>query len=293
MLSASVLCAVALAVPAQAATHERDIRPHHRTHFAHGRGHRRAPGNRLMAEPLKAPVLSAPGFDTCAAPSAQTMASWHASSPYRAVGIYVGGTNRACGAGNLSASWVHEVTGQGWRLVPIYVGPQAPCAKEKKGMSVMSTARAAQEGVQAANDAVSAARGFAIEAGSPVYYDLEAFDENDRACVRTVAAFLNAWTTQLHAHGFYAGIYGSADSGMSTLARLVRSEHGFASPDAIWIAHWDRKAKTRDESVPDDMWAHHQRLKQYQGGHKETHGGASLDIDSDWLDGPVARIAAT
>src|SRR6516164_124804 len=67
------------------------------------------------------------GFDTCAAPSTATMAAWLAS-PYRSVGIYIGGANRACGDGNLSAGWVGSVEGQGWRLVPEYVGLQAPCA---------------------------------------------------------------------------------------------------------------------------------------------------------------------
>lgn len=284
MLSASVLCAMALAAPAQAATSR-----HAATHHTHG--HVRTIRPRSAAT-LKPAVVSAAGFDTCAAPSTHAIASWHAATSYRAIGIYIGGSNRACGAGNLSASWVHTVTGQGWRLVPIYVGLQASCAKERKGVSVMSAAKAAEEGTAAANDAVSGARGFDIATGSPIYYDLEAFDENDQACVRTVTAFLNAWTRQLHAHGYYAGAYGSADSGMSTLAGVVRTHRDFAPPDAIWIAHWDRKAKTEDESVPDTMWVHHQRIKQFQGGHTESHGGVSLDIDSDWLDGPVARVSS-
>src|SRR5581483_373627 len=49
------------------------------------------------------------GFDTCTAPSLSALGAWLAS-PYRAVGIYVGGVNRACGDGNLSASWVTGAT---------------------------------------------------------------------------------------------------------------------------------------------------------------------------------------
>lgn len=275
-----MLCAVALAGPAQAATHRHGV-----AHPTRGHSSRHP-----VASPLKPPVISAAGFDTCAAPSVQAIASWHASSSYRAIGVYIGGTNRACSAGNLTTSWVHHVTGQGWRLVPIYVGLQASCAREKKGISVMSSAKAAEQGTEAAKDAVSGAKAFDIASGSPIYYDLEAFNESDQNCVRTVTAFLNAWTAQLHARGYFAGVYGSADSGMSTLAGLVRAHSGFVPPDAIWIARWDRKAKTRDESVPDSMWVHHQRIKQYQGGHTETHGGVSINIDSDWLDGPVARV---
>lgn len=261
-LSVSVLCATLPLLPAQAAS----------------------------ATALAPPVVSAPGFDTCAAPSVPTMAAWHASSAYRAIGIYVGGTNRACGPGNLTAGWVHAVTRQGWSLVPIYVGLQAPCAKEK-GMSVMSAAKATRQGTEAADDAASSAASFDLAEGSPLYFDLEAFDENNAGCVATVTAFLKAWTARLHARGYLSGVYGSADSGMSTLAGIVLSQADFPPPDAIWIAHWDRRAKTGDESVPDYMWVNHQRIKQYQGGHRESHGGVSLDIDSDWLDGPVARIS--
>src|SRR6266536_3254615 len=71
-------------------------------------------------------VYTGKGFDTCAAPSTGTMHAWRAS-PYRAVGIYIGGAMRACGDGNLSASWISTVTGTGWHLAPIYVGLQAPC----------------------------------------------------------------------------------------------------------------------------------------------------------------------
>ncbi len=267
-LSTVLLCAAVLVGPAQAAAAPR----------------------RPTAGPLGAPVLNAPGFDTCSAPSVHDMAAWQGSSPYQAIGIYVGGSNRACGTGNLSSSWVHAVNIQGWSLIPIYVGPQAPCVKGR-GMSLMSAAKAAQQGAASADDAASAAAGLSLAGNSPIYFDLEAFDENDQGCVHTVEAFLDAWTTQLHSHGYLSGVYGSADSGMATLAGIVMSQPGFAPPDAIWIAHWDRQAKTADGSVPDTMWVYHQRIKQYQGGHKETHAGVTIDIDSDYLDGPVASIA--
>ena len=38
------------------------------------------------------------GFDACDAPSASTMTAWRAASPYRAIGVYLGGVNRACAA---------------------------------------------------------------------------------------------------------------------------------------------------------------------------------------------------
>lgn len=65
------------------------------------------------------------GFDACAAPDSATMNAWKAHSPYNAVGIYIGGRNRACAQKNLTASWVQQQASAGWRFMPIYVGAQA------------------------------------------------------------------------------------------------------------------------------------------------------------------------
>jgi hypothetical protein len=44
-------------------------------------------------------------FDTCTAPPLAAIAAWGAS-PYRAIGVYIGGVNRTCGQPELTASWV-------------------------------------------------------------------------------------------------------------------------------------------------------------------------------------------
>src|SRR5680860_1461793 len=75
------------------------------------------------------------GFDACTAPPRRAIAARLRSSPFRAVGIYIGGNNRACSQPSLTASWVSEQTAAGWHLIPTYVGLQAPtssctsCAK--------------------------------------------------------------------------------------------------------------------------------------------------------------------
>ena len=92
-------------------------------------------------------------FDTCAAPTAAQMQSW-LSSPYRSVGIYIGGTARSCAQPNLTKDWVSTITGQGWGLLPIYVGLQAPCYGGNKPMSLSATTAAAQ-GTAAANNAIT------------------------------------------------------------------------------------------------------------------------------------------
>jgi hypothetical protein len=40
------------------------------------------------------------------------------------------------------------------------------------------------------------------------------------------------------------------------------------------------------------LWAAHQRVHQYKGGHTETWGGVSLNVDDDYVDGPVVGPTA-
>lgn len=258
MLAAVLLAATAVAAPAEAAT----------------------PSPR---------VVSVTGFDTCSAPSLGAMQTWYRYTTYRAVGVYIGGGDRACPAGNLTPGWVGAVSAEGWSLIPIYVGLQPPCVLAKK-LKKMSPASAAQQGAAEADDAANQAAAYGMAAGSPVYFDLEAFKETDQGCATAVMTYLSAWTRELHARGYYSGVYGSADSGMASLASAVQTQSSFAAPDAIWIARWDKQERTGDGSVPDPMWSRHQRIKQFQGGHVEKHGGVSIEIDGDYLDGPVARV---
>jgi hypothetical protein len=277
LLAAALLGTLAVAGPAQAGS----VGSAHRA--AAPRKHKAASALPDMR------VLAGPGFDTCSAPPASTMQTWYADSAYRAVGIYIGGRNRACVGGDLTSSWVSTVSAQGWGLIPVYVGLQAPCVTEK-GMALMRSAQAFQEGAAEADDAATRAAVYGLAKGSPVYFDLEAFTETDQGCVTAVLTYLNGWSRELHADGYYAGVYGSAESGMATLAQAVLTQASFTPPDAIWIARWDQRTTTGDASVPGGLWYGHQRFKQYEGGHVEKHGDAAITIDSDYLDGPVARL---
>ena len=66
------------------------------------------------------------GFDACAAPSASTMSAWRPRRTRRS-GSTSAAPTAACAQPNLTKSWVSTVTGQGWKLLPIWVGPQASC----------------------------------------------------------------------------------------------------------------------------------------------------------------------
>lgn len=139
-------------------------------------------------------IYTGEGFDTCTAPSAPTMSAW-LNSPYRSVGVYIGGASRACAQPNLTSSWVSTVIDQGWTLIPTYVGLQAPCTSYSNRIDA---ANAAAQGVAAAQDAMGRAAGLGMGGGSPIYFDMEAYDNSQASCVLAVNTFLSAWTGELH-----------------------------------------------------------------------------------------------
>lgn len=227
-------------------------------------------------------VFTGLGFDACAAPSSSSMRAW-LSSPYRAVGVYIGGLNRACSQPNLTASWVGSQTEAGWYLIPTYVGLQAPtsacssCAK-------LSSSQATAQGEAAAVDAVEDAAAIGMGPGSPIYNDMEAYSQTSSATAATLA-FLEAWTVKLHSLGYLSGVYSSSSSGIEDLADQVGT--GYELPDAIWVANWNGQQNTADPVVPANAWSLHQRIHQYRGGHNETYGGVTINIDNNYVDGPT------
>lgn len=248
-------------------------------------------GGASTAQPMGSTVTpgiyTGPGFDTCGAPSTSAMTAWLAS-PYRSVGIYLGGAMRACPDGNLSASWVSAVTRQGWRLAPLYVGYQAPCVNQS-GLAEFSRdpATAAGQAAAAARDAIARARYFGLPTGSPIYFDLESYDTGDITCRAAVLAFTNAWTVELHRGSFRSGVYSGSASGIRDIAGVV-GRAGFVPPDGVWLARWNGAPGVfGDPYVPDVYWRNHQRLHQYLGGHNETWGGVTINIDTNSNDGLV------
>jgi hypothetical protein len=231
-------------------------------------------------------IFTGLGFDACSTPSSRSMSAWK-SSPYRALGVYIGGVNRACSQPNLTPEWVAAQTGAGWHLIPTYVGLQAPtsacssCAK-------LSSSQATSQGVAAAVDAVEEANAVAMGPGSPVYFDMESYSRTSSATAATLA-FLEAWTKKLHALGYLSGVYSSSASGIADLGDQVGT--GYELPDHLWIANWNGSTSTTDPVVPSSAWTQHQRIHQYRGGHNETYGGVTINIDNDSVDGATVGNA--
>jgi hypothetical protein len=214
------------------------------------------------------------GFDTCAAPSAATMRGWLAS-PYRAIGIYIGGVNEACAQGNLTAGWINTIRREGWHYFPFYVGLQASCV-EAYGDSTIVTSQAGAEGTAAASNAVQQARDLGIPSGTPLIYDMEAYGTG---CSSQVITFLSAWDAKVDADGYQAGVYES----FSNVGDLISARGKMVEPDVLNYADWDGQATTNSSYMPSAMWTDHQRLHQYIGPSNLTWGGATMNVDLDQL----------
>ncbi|RZU54613.1 VCBS repeat protein [Krasilnikovia cinnamomea] len=225
------------------------------------------------------------GFDTCTAPSSATMDAWLAS-PYRAIGIYFGGNNRACAQPNLTPGWVAHQQAAGWHLLPIYLGPQASCTTSNKRYRIDNTQAAAQ-GRAAADDAATQAAALGLSAPSVLIYDMEAYRTDDAACRAGVLAFMSAWTARLHDRGHLSGFYSSMASGVADQVANYRTA-GYVRPDYLDFARWDGVATVTDPAIPASYWPPHRRMKQYRGDHQETYGGVTINIDNDYVDfGPL------
>jgi hypothetical protein len=234
--------------------------------------------------PAQASVYTGPGFDTCATPSTAAMSAW-SSSPYRAVGVYIGGENAACLGGNLTAAWVSAEIAAGWHLIPTFVGLQAP-SSSCGGCAAINPSQATAQGTADAETAVTEAQALGLPSGSVLYDDMEQYNRGSSS--PTVLAYLSGWTTQLHVEGYGSGVYSSGSSGITDL--VTRWGTGYTEPDVVWDAEWNYQANTVSAYIPAADWADHQRIHQYAGAHKETHGGATINIDSDYMDAPAENL---
>lgn len=233
------------------------------------------------------------GFDACTLPSISKMQTWWNTSPYWIYGLYLGGISYpappTCSLAD--AAWVSAVRQQGWSFIPTWVGPQAACSAFKNKMSA-DPAVAYQQGRGEAEAAVAAAARLGLinaSHGTVIYYDLENFGGASTECRQAASSFINGWTGRLRELGQRSGVYGS---GCSSYIRDWATISNV--PDNIWAASWYTDQYDPAASVfgvlclDNALWANHQRIRQYAGGHNETWGGQTHNIDSNIADGEVA-----
>ena len=215
------------------------------------------------------------------------MQAWWASSPYTSVGIYVGGANRGCAQPNLTKQWVDDTTGAGWGLLPIWVGPQAPCTTLESTTKLPADEFGAMiAGWVEATAAVTRMASLGFGWLAPVYYDLEAYPKN--AACRSRSRRSPAVGSTGSTRGYLAGLYSSQCSGIVDLQAGLATAT-FVMND-IWIAAWNNTPNITGFDVPpcplkDTNWSNHQRVHQFKGGHDETWGGETINIDSNAVDG--------
>jgi peptidoglycan hydrolase-like protein with peptidoglycan-binding domain len=250
----------------------------------------------FAANPVTPGNFTGYGFDQCNAPSQSAMSTWIKKSPFRAAGIYISGNSRACRTqANLTPTWVRNQLAAGWHLMPITLGPQASCSTRfpRYGKNIDPTINpsntstyvaARAQGRAEARKAVTTAQGLGIVRGSTLFYDLEAFNIANTPCRSSALWFLNAWTSQLHDLGYASGYYSSAASGIKMVDNMrVQPNNPIKMPDQVWIADWDGRANTSSTYVRSDGWLPYRRMKQYRGGHNETYGGVTINIDRNYL----------
>ncbi len=220
------------------------------------------------------------GFDACQAPTNRVMDAWYASSPYRAIGVYIGGGDLGCpDQPNLNPAWVSRHTAKGWHIFPMYVGRQAPCGDEPYRMTVGGAAAQARAD---ADDAARQAAGYGMANGSVIINDMEYYPRGG-SCSTAVLTYLSAWTQRLHLRNYRSGVYSSRAAAIDDLI-AARPSGRYTMPGTIDFAQWDGHATVQDPHIPDYYWVQHHRMKQYRGGHNEKYGGITINIDSDWLD---------
>ena len=237
-------------------------------------------------------VFQGQGFDACEIPSLSKLQAWFNSSPYKSVNLYIGGISRYCDNNALTAAYLQQMFNQGWRFIPTWVGPQAPCTNFNHRFS-WDPDEAYAEGVDNANQARARLLQLGLTnpdgTGSIVYDDLEYFPYS-AACSAAARAYVQGWTTRLQQLGIISGLYASSyNLDQNEIYNLQ------PPPYAAWIAEWYHDPGYRPDVtvwdvdwLDDIYWSNHQRVYQYSGGHNETWGGVTINVDSNVLDGIVA-----
>lgn len=262
----------------------------------------------LVAAPAEAMNRVSPGsftgfaFDARCTPTQAEMDQWLATSPFLGVGVYIGGAERACTEPAPTRAWVNRQSRRGWKVLPIWVGPQASCTGYETLIDPTPdreyAAARAQGNAQAGQAARTAGR-LGIPQGSTLWYDLEDFDPgHSDDCRRSALSFLSAWTIRLHRLGFESGVYSNVAAAIHALDFADTASPGsYVMPDQVWYAWANGRADTwiPRKWVRPGSWSPGGRVHQYELDTEVTYGGVTLQIDRNYLDvgrGSVAPKAA-
>ncbi|MEZ0108926.1 putative cell wall-binding protein [Catenulispora sp. EB89] len=249
-------------------------------------------------------AFSGKGFDTCLAPSSATMDDWYAHSPYRGVGVYIGGAsyqpNKDCASpanpspptdGGYNAGWVQHQAATGWGMWAIYAGQQGPTL-------TAAGADPTALGVSDAKDAVAKASALGFGSGTTIFVDMEPYHED--ATAKAVVAYLKSFGSALNGTGFKLGLYGTSGnpaSGHSAVGDAAADPGLQAQISAVDISgstsdQENFNATTNDPYVPSTDWGRHQRIHQYFLDVQRQYGSSpAIQVDEDDVDlSPTSHV---
>jgi probable HAF family extracellular repeat protein len=265
--------------------------------------------------PLTRTVSQHLGFDSAILPDPAKLAAWWQSSPYYDIGIYAPGSPNGPSDPALNASWVTTVSAQGWGIVPIWAGLQSPCGCSNPssgphahdpypGCHQFSSAQtfsikptqAEQQGEAQALAAYHSVKSLGLD-GSIVYADIEPYDssardERNQSCSAATEAYVSGWVKGMHQNGGAgsAGVYGivwDASPSQPQAADFQGADSVFLSRDDNRVTVWGLNHDSESQ-LDDTLWPTRQRIHQFRTGSQESWGGASLYIDSNVEDAPIA-----
>ncbi len=237
------------------------------------------------------------GFDQCLAPTQSAMNAWLRHSPFLAVGIYISGDSRGLpepaqpdpelgrhpAAQGLAAAADHPRPA-GLLQSPFPEVRQRRDDQPQAGAS-NGYSRARVQGRAEANKAVPRREGAGHLGSEHPVVRHRGLRPHPAPVPRVGARLperldLAAASAELRVRCLLQRRLGHQDP-----RRRPREPAGkFNLPDRIWLARWDGKANTSSSYIRDDGWRPGGRVKQYQGGHNETWGGVTINIDRNFLD---------
>lgn len=248
------------------------------------------PSQAILSEAVGTVRMTQKGLDKCQAPSHPQMRDFYEGTPWYWWGVYIGGSHMLCDNDNVTADWVSTEVQRGWRLMFIWVGPQAPCSNFTDRISSNPDV-AYDQGKLVAKNAYLHATGPASEGGLsvnkdfPIVYDIEGFDTTNDTCVRAVKAFLRGWVTYLHADPAQtAGVYGS-----SCASAVSTYSDNTPPPDFLWGANYGNGPDVDVMSCVSKT-IYDRRHKQYRQEVSITAGDTTLTVDVNCSRGPVYGI---
>ncbi|MFI1014444.1 glycoside hydrolase domain-containing protein [Streptomyces sp. NPDC020965] len=231
-------------------------------------------------------------FDACRAPRLAAMRAWRASSLYGAIGVPYGGRGRDCpDQPGLDRRWIAEVHRMGWRVLPIFVGSQSPCAlTDRSPRAAPIGATPALQGEREGYEAIARGRVLGLGRGSALYLGLRAYDLGNTGCVRATLDFIRAWDREVRRRGYVPGLHSDADSGARHMER-ARREGASDLPSVLWFTRWTgRPSLHGEESLHPYAWRAKRRIHQYGGPATERYGGHALTVARSLADAPVAVV---